>query len=453
MFGHKILKLLTIFLAVAAPWTLKAEGGAEFSQLFSEKVLTVSRGGDGLLPGTLRTALIQASGIRSQSAFTLVKIVFDPSIDRVRVTKGPLPEVSGSLTTIDCQTPQGRAVIEGIDENEAGVDPTIEVAGLKLTSSGNVVRNCHITGFRGPGILIKGNRNTVEFNTLGYHKDSSETVVASSAIFGEPKTNQGAGVLIGDGASENVIQSNDIVANSFNGVEVGQGAGANNKIVYNFFSKNSGQAIKVGPNRFSTKQPQITKVVQEGDLFMISGVAEANVELQIYTVGKETGEVGMIVVPRVQIPRDNFIISTKSKGFIPNQTKIVALAHGIGRNSSEFSSAIVIPAPNSTSTAPIEAAPAEAAPTTKPDAPGKEEPAEGGESAVENEAEQVVDSDAPPKNADVKPIPKPASQPKLPEKTNEADPVINIQGMGEGSHEPDSGNLSEKSPRFGGLGF
>lgn len=439
---------------MAAPWSAKAEGGAEFSQLFSEKVITVSRGSDGLLPGTLRTALIQASGIRSQNAFTLVKIVFDPSIDRVRVTKGPLPEISGSLTTLDCQTPGGRAVIEGVDEEEAGVDPTIEVAGLKLTSSGNVVRNCHVTGFRGPGILVKGNRNTVEYNTLGFHKDSPETAMPSSAIFGEPKTNQGAGILIGDGASENVIQSNDIVANTFNGVEVGSGAGANNKIVYNFFSKNSGQAIKVGPNRYSTKQPQITKVVQDGDLFMISGVAEANVELQIYTVGKESGEVGMIVVPRVQIPRDNFIISTKSKGFVPNQTKIVALAHGIGRNSSEFSSPIVIPGPNSSSTAPIEPTPAEAAPS-KPEAAPKEEPAEG-EGAVDAEsAEQLVDSDAPPKNADVKPIPKPANPPKLPEKPSAAEPdtVINIQGMGEGSHEPDAGNLSEKSPRFGGLGF
>ncbi|HEX5034024.1 MAG TPA: right-handed parallel beta-helix repeat-containing protein, partial [bacterium] len=264
MYGHKILKLLAFLLLLAAPAILKAEGGADFSQLFSEKVLTVSRGGDGLLPGTLRTALIQASGIRAQSGFTLVKIVFDPTIDRVRVTKGPLPEVSGSLTTIDCQTPQGRVLIEGVAENEAGVDPTIEVAGLKITSSGNVVRNCHFTGFGGPGILVKGNRNTIEFNTIGYHKDSPETAISSSALFGEPKTNQGAGILLGDGASENLIQSNDIVANTFNGVEIGQGAGPNNKIVYNYFSKNSGQAIKVGPNRYSTKRPQITKVVQEG---------------------------------------------------------------------------------------------------------------------------------------------------------------------------------------------
>ncbi|HKX12207.1 MAG TPA: right-handed parallel beta-helix repeat-containing protein [bacterium] len=440
---------MAFLLALALPASLKAEGGADFSQLFTEKVLTVSRGGDGLLPGTLRTALIQASGIRAQSGFTLVKIVFDPGIDRVRVTKGPLPDLSGSLTTLDCQTPQGRVLIEGVEENEAGVDPTLEVAGLKITSSGNVVRNCHITGFRGPGILVKGNRNTIEFNTIGYHKDAPETSISSSALFGEPKTNQGAGILIGDGGSENLIQSNDIVANTFNGVEVGQGAGPNNKIVYNYFSKNSGQAIKVGPNRFSTKRPQITKVVQEGENFMISGVAEANVELQIYTVGKEPGEVGMIVVPKVQIPRDNFIIATKSKGFIPNQTKIAALAHGIGRNSSEFSPAIVIPAPNTSSTAPIEAEPAPA----KPEAPAKEEPAEG-EGVIDGEPETaVVDPDTPTKTVDKIP-PKPAGQPKLPEKLPDAsDTVINIQGMGEGSHEPDAGSMGEKSPRFGGLGF
>ena len=449
MYGHKILKLLAFLLLLPAPASLWAEGGADFSQLFSEKVLTVSRGGDGLLPGTLRTALIQASGIRAQSGFTLVKIVFDPTIDRVRVTKGPLPEVSGSLTTIDCQTPQGRVLIEGVEENEAGVDPTIEVAGLKITSSGNVVRNCHFTGFGGPGILVKGNRNTIEFNTIGYHKDSPETAISSSALFGEPKTNQGAGILLGDGASENLIQSNDIVANTFNGVEIGPGAGPNNKIVYNYFSKNSGQAIKVGPNRYSTKRPQITKVVQEGENFMISGVAEANVELQIYTIGKEPGEVGMIVVPRVQIPRDNFTIATKSKGFIPNQTKIAALAHGIGRNSSEFSSSIVIPAPNASSTAPVEAEPA-----PKTESPAKEEPVEGEGAPVEGEADQaVVDPDTPSRSIDKAP-PKPAGQPKLPEKLPDAsDTVINIQGMGDGGHEPDAGGMGEKSPRFGGLGF
>src|SRR5262249_48871588 len=176
MIRTRLLKLLGFFLSLGVTLTVGsaafAENGAvpppsaatqtpqaaqgqtaidpRFAQIFTEQVLTVTRESDGLLPGTLRTALIQASGIRGQNAFSMVRIVFDPGVRHVLLSKGPLPEVPGSLTTIDCQNAQGRVLIEGSAEDPEGVDPTQEIAGLKLTSNGNVVRNCHITGFRGP---------------------------------------------------------------------------------------------------------------------------------------------------------------------------------------------------------------------------------------------------------------------------------------------------------------
>lgn len=457
----RTLKSLIFFLGcLLLPARAGAEAANYFSQIFNEKVLTVSREGDGLLPGTLRTALIQAGGIRSQNAFTLVRIVFEPTVKRVRITKGPLPEVSGSLTTIDCQNAQGRGMIEGVDENTEGIDPTVEVAGLKLTSNGNAVRNCHVTGFRGPGILIRGNRNTVEYNTIGYHKAVAESAVEASAIFGEPKTNQGAGVFIGDGSSENVVQNNEIVANAFNGVELSGGVGAANKVTFNFFAKNSGRPIKLAPNGHATRQPQITKIVQQGDLFLISGVAEAKADLQIYTGGKEDGEVGMIVVPGTQIPADTFTVATKSKGFVPNQTKIVALAQAPNRNTSEFSSPIVIPGPNATviGSAPEPEAPAAA----KPEAPAKEEaaPAEGETGEGEfNSPDNLMDNSGagkPPAAAVPAPgsvVPSAQAAPKAVDKSHEPETVINLNGAGEPGHEPETGGLSEKTAKVSAMGI
>jgi hypothetical protein len=451
-----------------SPSLAKAQSENYLSQIFTEKVLTVTREGDGIFPGTLRALLIQASGIRSQNPFTVVRIVFDPSVKRVRITKGPLPEISGSLTTLDCQTPQGRGLIEGVQENTEGIDPGDEIAGIKLTSNGNALRNCHITGFRGPGVLIRGNRNTVEYDTIGYHKEVSETAVDPSPLFGEPKTNQGSGVFIGDGSSENVVQNNDIVANTFNGVELSGGVGTANKVLYNFFAKNSGRPIKVGASANATRQPQITKIQQQGDLYFISGIAEARANLQIYTIGKDDSEVGMVVVPGTQIPQDTFTVSTKSKGFIPNQTKIVALAQGSNHNTSEFSGAIIIPGPNATTIGTPEGEPL-GAPKIEVQPPPKEDGAHDGDAAEgeNNGSEPTNGESAKPATSGAgaatntnnsiitpaivtSPLP---PQAKAADKPNEPETVINLNGAGEPGHEPDTGGLADKTAKVSSLGI
>lgn len=454
------LKLFAFFLGMLLlPLKGQAQEANYFSQIFSEKILTVSREGDGLLPGTLRTALIQAGGIRTQNAFTLVRIVFDPSVKRVRITKGPLPEIAGSLTTLDCQNAQGRGVIEGVDENTEGIDPTEEVAGLKLTSNGNNVRNCHITGFRGPGIVIRGNRNTVEYNTIGYHKAVAESSIEASAVFGEPKTNQGAGVFIGDGSSENVVQNNEIIANTFNGVELSGGVGTGNKITFNLFAKNSGRPIKAAPNAHAGRAPQITKIQQQGDLYLISGIAEAKSDLQIYLLGKDETEVGMIVVPGTQLPSENFTVATKSKGFVVNQTKIVALLQSPNRNTSEFSSPIVIPGPTATVIGGHEAEAPPAAPAAE--APAKEEapqePAENSDVDF-NSTENLMDSSGTTKPSAVNPAPagnptanSSATTPS--DKSQEPETVINLNGAGEPGHDPETGGLAEKSAKVSAMGI
>jgi hypothetical protein len=96
---------------------------------------------DGVLPGTLRTILLQAAGIRHNNPFTLVKINFDTSVKRVRVTKGDLPPVVEGLISIDCAD---RVILDGSLLEPSYLGEGEAVAGLTLSSSGNTVKGCQI---------------------------------------------------------------------------------------------------------------------------------------------------------------------------------------------------------------------------------------------------------------------------------------------------------------------
>lgn len=417
-----------------------------YALFFSEKVLTVSREGDGLVPGTLRTALAQASGIRAQNSFTLVKIVFEPAVRRVRVTKGPLPEIDGSLTTLDCQTPLGRGIIEGAIEDTEGLDPGEELAGLKITSTGNAVRNCHVTGFPGAGILLRGTRNVIEYNTIGYHKDVPETAIPASTAYEEPKTNRGAGVAIGPGANANTVQNNEIVANTFNGVEISQQAGGGNKVIYNFFAKNSGKAIKTPSSGPATRAPQITKITHQGDLYIFQVTAEPKSELQLYVAGAKDDEIVLNVANGVYSGSEAYTLSTKSKGFVPGQTRIFALSQSQDGNTSEFSAAQAIPGPPPASGVFVSAAPEpESAPPKGETSESKSAPAEESE-VVEVD---IPDGDAPPSTVTHSPsgeevkkpsvsenLPPPAAPHNAPEVP---DTTLNVKGMGDKGGQPDNG--------------
>lgn len=433
------------------------ENNPYYAQFFTEKVFTVSKESDGLMPGTLRASLIQASGIRSGNNFILVKIVFDPTVKRVRITKGALPEIDGALTTIDCQTPSGRGIIEGAIEDTEGLDPAEEMAGLKITSTGNTIRNCHITGFSGPGIAIRGTRNLIEYNTIGYHKDSTETSVPAS-IYDEPKTNNGPGILIGAAANANTIQNNEIVANTYNGVELATGVGAGNKILFNLFAKNSGKPVKSGGN---VKGPQITKIVRQGDQYLISGSAENNSEVQLYIAGKDDGEVGMNISSGVTATATGFQVTTKSKGFVPNHSKIFAISHSSDGNSSEFSPAQLIPGDAPPAHALISASPAsdsEAAPAAAPKTETAAEPSV--EKPVDEPGDTVVDViDSPDtdsahveeKSKASAPAPAPSTPANVP--NAEAETTLNVKGLGEKGGQPESSAPIGKSNEVSSLGI
>ncbi len=459
---RKLLKYLSIFGCLAGvgqganaqdPKAEAAPGNPYFAQFFTEKVFTVTSEGDGILPGSLRTALIQASGIRSNNNFTLVRITFDPSVKRVRVTRGPLPEIDGSLTTIDCQTPSGRGIIEGAILDTEGLDPAEEMAGLKITSTGNTVRNCHITGFVGPGILIRGTRNLIEFNSVGYHKDSPETAVPASAVYEEPKTNRGPGVLLGAGANANTLQNNEIVGNTYNGVELGTGIGGANKITYNYFAKNSGKPIKVAGT--PARIPQITKIARQGDVYFIDGQAESKAEVQLYLVGKDEGEVGMNIVQGVIAGNQGFQIATQSKGFIPNVTKFLAISHSPDGNSSEFSTPQLIPGTVPTH-AILSGTPEHELSSGKTDSAteAKSEKAREGTPAESESIEvDIPDSDKEKEGGEEpKQVPIPVVEAPPPTKPAESETTLNVKGMGDKGGPPDSGS-HHKSQEVSSLGI
>ncbi len=465
----KIFGFLLILLNMGFGLSAHRLEAESYSALFTEEILTVTKERDGLLPGTLRTALIQASGIRAQNSFTIVKIVFSPQVRRLQITKGPLPDWEGSLLTIDCSIPDGRGIIEYVArEDDAGEDPSQEPSVLTLRSNGNLIRNCHLTGATGAGIKIFGNHNIIEHSALGFHQEVPETAAPPSALYQVPKTNGKAGVYLGPGANENQIQHNDIVANTYHGVFLDRGVGTANRIEFNYFVKNSGESIKAVQGTPVTPSPTLQNIRQEGDRFIISGTASPRSEIQIYMTGKTKDEVGMLVVQAKgpsPMERGHFEIETKSKGFVLGETQLVAQSHGFNLNSSEFSSPILVGSPKT----PVEDP---ASDVRENEADNTEAPIiEEGEGPEEAEVE--VDEGHPelpqPRIKDTRYHPNVTNPDERPDQpagqgsqvgtqvgtrfptSGESSTVINLNGQGDGGGQPDTGSNQQNDVNSMGI--
>ncbi len=148
MMGGRLLKSVLFFILVlgTSPFFQNAfsqENTANpvfMNQFFSEQTLTVSNEGDALVPGTLRTVLIQAAGIRKNNPFTLIKIIFDPNVRTTHIIKGPL-RIEGGLVQIDCGS---KVTIDGTAFDSRYVDEKEPIAGILIHSSGNTLKSCKI---------------------------------------------------------------------------------------------------------------------------------------------------------------------------------------------------------------------------------------------------------------------------------------------------------------------
>lgn len=318
-----------------------ANNPAFMNQFFSEQTLTVNQEGDALSPGTLRTVLIQAAGIRKNNPFTLIKIVFDPNVRISRIIKGSL-RITEGLTQIDCAN---KVTIDGTGFDNRFVDEKESLAGILILSSGNSIKNCKITGFPGKSILISGNRNHIRENIIGVSIASraNNPYAQLAGNLEEGREQSSTGIYLNEGASENLIESNNILGHKSEGVGISALAGTGNKIVGNAFSENGIKGIQAGENAYRSSKVFLKSISKENDSYLLMGTLAEAGEVEIYLASHSGREGKMPITPPLSIQRGDFAFSLKNKGFIPGVTKIVALVSSPGKNTSEFSEPVLIP--------------------------------------------------------------------------------------------------------------
>lgn len=332
-----LIKLRSSFLVLAfvfASLSLCAEESKtpSYDDLFKEEILLVDSEKDDFTPGTLRSALIRASGLRTQNPFSLPVIRFEENVSRI-VLDNPLPSIDESLITLDCSRKDSKKVV--IDASQiSNIQHSFTING-----NSNKISFCHLIGFSEAGLKISGNHNEITNNIIGYLAGS---FTEEKFSFIEAKTNSGVGIVLDGFASDNIIQKNEIIGNLNGGILLTQNAGTNNFISENMFGENRGAVIS-NLNSFKNATPQINNVTQSGEYFIVQGRVSPNSKTELYIVGKNDAHISQRIVDDIKSSNGTFIYRTKSKGFILGKTKIVALSHGNQKNSSEFSKPFLIP--------------------------------------------------------------------------------------------------------------
>ncbi len=308
------------------------------NQIFSEQTFTVTKEGDGLIAGTLRTVLMQALGIRQNNPFTLVTINFDPSIKRIRISKGNLPPIDKGLITIDCG---GKITLDGSQINPAELEPNEKIIGITFRSSGNILKGCRFVGFKGAAVVLSGNRNQIRGNSFG---DSSKSTTQTIGNSNDDFLNNGTAILILDESSENLIEANEFIHSKQESIVFNSQNGSGNRIAANSFINNGQKEIQSNQNSNQTPKLTLRSIVKEGDGYLISGTLNEPSEIELfmtYSINKENKMT--TIVPLVPFGKGDFSLNIKNKGFTPGTTKIFALSTATGRNTSEFSDPVLIP--------------------------------------------------------------------------------------------------------------
>ncbi len=308
------------------------------SQIFSEQILTVTKEGDGLVAGTLRTVLMQALGIRQNNPFTIVTINFDPSIKKIRISKGNLPPIDKGLVTIDCG---GKVTFDGSQISPAELEPNEKIAGITFRSSGNILKGCRLIGFKGAAVVLSGNRNQIRGNSFG---DSPKTATQTIGNSNDDFSNNGTAILILDESSENLIEVNEFIHNRQESIVFNSQNGTGNRIAGNSFINHGQKEIQSNQNSNQTPKLILRSIVKEGDGYLVSGTLNEPSEIELFMAYSVNRENKMTtIVPLVPFGKGDFSLSIKNKGFTPGSTKIFALSTAAGRNTSEFSDPVLIP--------------------------------------------------------------------------------------------------------------
>ncbi|MBI2335419.1 MAG: right-handed parallel beta-helix repeat-containing protein [Deltaproteobacteria bacterium] len=298
-----------------------------YDGFFTKETLTVTSEDDGFKPGTLRTVLLAVNTLRNQNPFKLVSIQFADHVHRI-VLKFPLPEIEASLITLDCQLKDRKVLIDGSE--------LIDSSGLVVTGNRATIQNCHLTGFDKAALALHGHHNTIQHNIIGYLPGSYKETHVS--YYGTPKTNSGIGILLEDGASENSIVNNELIANQKGAILLQSSAGSQNKISHNLFAENRGLPIH-DSSAYSAIIPKIEKFQKNSESFSLEGRVSPLAKVELYLVGKNDQHIAQKLSETQANATGKFVTSGSWSSLIPGQSKVVAISHDSRANTSIFSNA------------------------------------------------------------------------------------------------------------------
>ncbi len=323
---------------------------------FNEESLMVTKESDGLMSGTLRAVLLQASGIRSKNPFTKVRINFDPSLKKV-ILKKNLAAIQEGLIHLDC----GKGIIDGSQIENSSLESGEQATGLHIKSSENLIKNCQFSGFKGYALFIEGNRNQILNNTFGGISSKISSSPISNLLPTEIPQPNNVALFISNNASENLIEGNEFIGNQ-EGISFAANVGNANRLKANTF-EGQNKAVSGNENLYKTPKIVLKDIRKENEVYLLTAQIPEKSDIEIYLADSNGKEGKTLLVPATAFEAGEASFTLSNPDLQAGLSKIVALSTRVGKNTSEFSEALLIPAEIPM---PIEAPVAMASPAPAP---------------------------------------------------------------------------------------
>ncbi len=269
-----------------------------------ETIIVTSAADSG--PSTLRQALEDA---QIGDTITFDPDVFPPNAPTIIYLTSGLPPVSQGYMTIDASN--AGVVLEGSNALEGEWTP-----GLEIISEGNTIHGLQIINFSGAGIILneqahhniiggnrgigsgpmgQGNLSSGNSDGIGLFGTSNNIItgnlIGTDATATEAFGNQVVGIFIENGASNNVIGPDNIIAhNGDYGVEVRSLSAIGNTISQNSIYDNTRSGINLPEGGDAILLPP---VIFDYDLEVgsVSGSICANCIIEIFSDNSDEGEI------------------------------------------------------------------------------------------------------------------------------------------------------------------
>jgi hypothetical protein len=244
--------------------------------------------------GSLREALQQA---RPGDIITFDSSVFPVGTPKVIYLQSALPGMERGYMTVDGS--MAGVVLDG-SRIPAGWDSAIQVL-----SNNNIVRGLTLTNLSGAAIQISGGQdNLIEDNVIGssdygiglWGTNTSRNRIKANhlGVMADgvtPQGNKSAGIIVMEGAHNNLIgPDNQIAFNGRNGIEISQAGTVGNTIFQNGIHDNAGLGIALAPGGNNNLTAPI---LMDFDLATgsASGMACPNCDILLYSDAGDEGSV------------------------------------------------------------------------------------------------------------------------------------------------------------------